>query len=1025
MRLVDRAEGQRSIRSTISLLLIIPLLSLVALYAYSAYSTVGNALARQHEQQLSNDLGAPVTALYVALDTERADALLYLANPTALMAVPGHQSTPLATLQAAESATDKAAAGLTSANANATSMEPASAKPLMGTVDADLNTLPGLRKQIANGGITLISALNAYDSIYQPMSGFSTGFFDPDAPIPLFEQSDAVLDEGEATTYIAEQAALVGAVTATGGNMTGPEHLAFAQAVADEKQEEAAGSSAVDWQESPDPFPAFWQTSLFQSFEKAQSAIDTANPGVLPASELAEWNKDVTPVIQKESAETVQAQVGVTAGQNHQGNVILDELIIVGGVGLIAVLLSAWLLLRFGNRINRELTELRNAARKLASQGLPGIVTRLHAGEDLDPDIEAQPLALHTRTREVTETAEAFSVVQHTAVQAAVDQATLRKGVASVFRSLARRNHSLLQRQLKMLDGMERNTQDPDQLAQLFQLDHLTTRMRRQAEGLIILSGANPGRGWRQPVPVVEALRGAISEIEDYARVDLLTDSPDFVQGAAVADVTHLLAELIENAVLYSPPNARVQVRGSRAANGYVVEVEDRGLGITPEDRAALNERLARPPEFDIADSDQLGLFVVARLALRHDIRVSLRESGSGGTTAIVLLPASLVVPEEEAAALAQRGPVPIGAGSAENADVIGRQRRQAPALPGGGAAAEEAGVQTMPFAGQRAPFDDTVDAGVGAPGNSGGGDPRGLAAFAGPPGPGGYSGFGDAPGPGSLAGPDSLAGPGSTSGPASPLGSGNPLGSANPPGSGNPLGSANPLGSGNPPGFGHASGFQPDEPSGVQRDEPSSSQPADPPAYPRRTPGASGAAAAFARRQAGQPGGSAAGGPSGQPGNGPSAQPASGSPGFRPSGSSGVQPGGGPGAFQPGNAPAGFQPGNAPGAFQPGSGPGGSAAQPAGGPSGSQGDARTAAGDGAGRAAGTTSSGLPRRERGSNVAPQLRDSPREQPRGVLNDRSPEQARALLSDIQRGLRSGRNTSLGNNGSNGTTGEEQK
>lgn len=875
-----RAEGQRSIRSMISLLLVVPLLSLVALYAYSAYSAVGNALARQHEQKLSSDLGTPVTTLYVALDSERADALLYLANPTALMAVPGHRATPLATWQAAESVTERAVAGFEAASANAAGLEPSSARPLLATLTTDLNTLPALRQQITTGDISLISALNAYDDIYEPMSAFSTGFFDPDAPIPVFEQSNAVLEQGEATTCIAEQAALVGAVAATGGDMTAPEHLAFAQAVADEKQEEAAGGTAIDWQESPDPYPAFWRSALFQSFEKAQAAIDTANPGVLPASDLAEWNKVITPVIERESAETAQAQVGVTAGQNHEGNVILEELVLVGGIGLFAVLLSAWLLLRFGNRITRELTSLRGAARTLAGERLPAVVARLRDGEDVDPEAEAPPLALRTRTREVTETAEAFSLVQRTAVQAAVDQTILRKGISSVFRSLARRNHSLVQRQLKMLDGMERSTQDPDQLAQLFQLDHLTTRMRRQAEGLLILSGASPGRGWRQPVPVVEVLRGAISEIEDYARVDLLTDSPDFIQGAAVADVTHLLAELIENAVLYSPPSARVQVRGSRAANGYAVEVEDRGLGIRAQDRAVLNERLARPPEFDIADSDQLGLFVVARLALRQDIRVSLRESGYGGTTAIVLLPGPLVVAEDEAATAAPRDPAPIGgaqtggaptgsgvtggglAGAGftgsgvtgggftgggltgdESAPVL---RRQMPALPGVGAAAEP-GVRTMPLPGDRSPF------GSGASGD-------------------GTSGSGASP----------------------------------------------------------------------------ASQGHEPSAYPRRTPGASGARSAFA---------------------------------------------GQPSAFKD--------------------------------------SSRTAADHGTDRPSGTTESGLPRRDRGANVAPQLRDSPRLQPRGPLSDRSPEQARALLSSIQRGLRTGRNATVGNNPNNpnnanrGTTGEDQR
>ncbi len=350
-------------------------------------------------------------------------------------------------------------------------------------------------------------------------------------------------------------------------------------------------------------------------------------------------------------------RTNATIGSRTSGDVILLRLILVGGAGLVAVIVSSILLLGFGNRISRELTGLRAAARTLAGERLPSVVSRLRAGDDVDVAAEAPPLELNTRTREVTDTADAFSAVQRTAVEAAVEQAQLRKGVSLVFRSLSRRNQSLLQRQLKLLDEMERSTEDPDALEQLFRLDHLTTRMRRQAEGLIILSGAAPGRTWRQPVPVVEVLRGAIGEIEDYARVDLLTDSPDFMQGTAVADVTHMLAELVENAVQYSPPNTRVQVRGGRVANGYVIEIEDRGLGIPADTMVVLNERLARPPEFDLADSDQLGLFVVSRLASRHGVKVSVRVSGYGGTTAIVLLPRALVVAEEEVPFLAAKSP--------------------------------------------------------------------------------------------------------------------------------------------------------------------------------------------------------------------------------------------------------------------------------------------------------------------------------------------------------------------------------
>jgi signal transduction histidine kinase len=356
--------------------------------------------------------------------------------------------------------------------------------------------------------------------------------------------------------------------------------------------------------------------------------------------------------------------------------VILLRLFLVGGGGLAAVIVSALLLLGFGNRITRELTGLRRAARTLADERLPSVVSRLRQGEDVDVAAEAPPLALPTRTREVTETADAFSAVQRTAMEAAVGQAQLRKAVSSVFRSLARRNQSLLQRQLKMLDEMERGTHDPDALAQLFRLDHLTTRMRRHAEGLIILSGAAPGRSWRKPVPIIEVLRGALGEVEDYVRVDLATDSPDFMHGAAVADVTHLLAELIENAASYSPPTTRIQVRGQRVAAGYAIEIEDRGLGIPADTLSLLNERLARPPEFDLADSDRLGLFVVSRLAARHGVRIALRTSAYGGTTAIVLLPAPLVVTEEEAVVLAARNAAPRSAARLGGSTDLARRLR-------------------------------------------------------------------------------------------------------------------------------------------------------------------------------------------------------------------------------------------------------------------------------------------------------------------------------------------------------------
>ena len=258
---------------------------------------------------------------------------------------------------------------------------------------------------------------------------------------------------------------------------------------------------------------------------------------------------------------------------------------------------------------------------------------------------EAPPLRVGRD--EIGRVGQAFEEVRQTAIRAAVEEARLRQGLNDVFRSLARRSQSLLHRQLTLLDQMERRASDPEALDDLFRLDHLTTRMRRHAEGLVILAGAPPGRGWSSPVRMVDVMRGAIAEVEDYARVSVATRSQAALAGSAVADVIHLLAELIENATTLSPPYTSVRVSGNTVANGFAIEVEDRGLGMSPPRLAELNDRLANPPEFNPSDSEQLGLFVVSQLAKRHGVRVTLKASPYGGTAAIVLIPRHLVVTEE------------------------------------------------------------------------------------------------------------------------------------------------------------------------------------------------------------------------------------------------------------------------------------------------------------------------------------------------------------------------------------------
>jgi signal transduction histidine kinase len=320
---------------------------------------------------------------------------------------------------------------------------------------------------------------------------------------------------------------------------------------------------------------------------------------------------------------------------------ILGKLGLAALLGMIALGASVYVSVRLGRSLVGRLIRLRRDAIELASERLPSVVRRLQRGEMVDVGVETPPLEYGQD--EIGQLGHAFTGVQRTAVQSAVDEANVRRGINEVFLNIARRSQTLLHRQLSLLDKMERRETDPRELEDLYRVDHLATRMRRHAEDLVILAGAAPGRGWRNPVPVIDVVRGAISEVEDYKRVDIRAIAASALVGRSVGDVIHLLAELIENAASYSPPHTRVQVTGQALPNGYAVEIEDRGLGMAEDAIVEANRRLVEPPDFDPADSARLGLFVVAQLAQRHNIRVSLRASAYGGITAVVLIPGELV----------------------------------------------------------------------------------------------------------------------------------------------------------------------------------------------------------------------------------------------------------------------------------------------------------------------------------------------------------------------------------------------
>ncbi|MGW7458291.1 nitrate- and nitrite sensing domain-containing protein [Streptomyces sp. NPDC054797] len=328
-------------------------------------------------------------------------------------------------------------------------------------------------------------------------------------------------------------------------------------------------------------------------------------------------------------------QDAVAVSDDARTDAITNGAIVV--VALLAAFILAGLMAR---QMGRAMRRLRSAAFDIAEQRLPMLVDQLSRTDPGKVDTRVHPIPIDSQD-EIGEVARAFDQVHREAVRLAAEQALLRGNVNAIFTNLSMRNQSLIEGQLTLITDLENNEADPDQLENLFRLDHLATRMRRNGENLLILAGEEPGRRWDQPVPLVDVLRAASSEVEQYERIELSGVSDAEIHGQAVTDLVHLLAELLENATTFSSPQTKVRVNATRLPDGRVmVEIHDKGIGLTPEDFADINHKLANPPTVDAAISQRMGLFVVGRLADRHSIRVQLRPSGeAAGTTSLVMLP--------------------------------------------------------------------------------------------------------------------------------------------------------------------------------------------------------------------------------------------------------------------------------------------------------------------------------------------------------------------------------------------------
>ncbi|AMW13069.1 hypothetical protein A4E84_28390 [Streptomyces qaidamensis] len=367
-------------------------------------------------------------------------------------------------------------------------------------------------------------------------------------------------------------------------------------------------------------------------------------------------------------------------------------ILIVLGVSLVGAFVVA-------RSMIRSLRRLEDTATRVASDRLPELVKQLSESDPQDVDTSVESVGVHSRD-EIGRVAAAFDDVHREAVRLAAEQALLRGNVNAMFTNLSRRSQGLIQRQLSLISELESREADPDQLSSLFKLDHLATRMRRNGENLLVLAGEEPGRRWTRPVPLVDVLRAAASEVEQYERIELASVPTTEVAGRVVNDLVHLLAELLENATSFSSPQTKVKVTGHALPDGRVlIEIHDTGIGLSPEDLAAINERLASPPTVDVSVSRRMGLFVVGRLSQRHGIRIQLRPSDSGGTTALVMLPVDVAQggrkPQPK-----QPGQSPVGGGPAAAQAAAGAAAARRAAGAGQGAGALGAGASGGAFGG-------------------------------------------------------------------------------------------------------------------------------------------------------------------------------------------------------------------------------------------------------------------------------------------------------------------------------------
>ncbi|MFC7258076.1 sensor histidine kinase [Streptomyces lutosisoli] len=625
-------------------------------------------------------------------------------------------------------------------------------------IASDLYKLGAIRSDAYSDPKNSTQTVDAYHRLVTNLLALSQDMAEATSNPEMIQRTRALSAFSSAKEYASVQQAVIAAALPetkdTFGSLSENDRQ-YALSALDSQESEISGFKSI--------YGAAAATELLKPIDKGSSptikSADEYARRVLADSDglktqtkrsYKDWVDDDTTKIQKMSTieTTLLGQMEQKARQLR--NESESEAIYSGALILLVLgvsLVGAFVVAR---SMIRSLRRLQDTATKVAQDRLPELVKQLSESDPQDVDTSVESVGVHSRD-EIGQVAAAFDDVHREAVRLAAEQALLRGNVNAMFTNLSRRSQGLIQRQLSLISELESREADPDQLSSLFKLDHLATRMRRNGENLLVLAGEEPGRRWTRPVPLVDVLRAAASEVEQYERIELASVPTTEVAGRVVNDLVHLLAELLENATSFSSPQTKVKVTGHALPDGRVlIEIHDTGIGLSPEDLAAINERLASPPTVDVSVSRRMGLFVVGRLSQRHGIRIQLRPSDSGGTTALVMLPVDVAQggkkvpgkPGQGAPGLS--GPAASQASAGVAAARRGNGSQGGPSLGAGAPAGGAGRISAPPQRGQvgagqgpRAALPGSNPGGPGLPGGNQGGRPGAPGGARGPQGQG------------------------------------------------------------------------------------------------------------------------------------------------------------------------------------------------------------------------------------------------------------------------------------------------